>query len=227
MRILPIVVALAAAVSIPAQAGLFKDSVDLADLAQLSSEGLESLKDTEFAAFVARVKLEAAKAREDQAQGALKAAKRTISVEELDMKAATAEAKAAKANQDEDRLAAAEVLGRDAKTDLEVARLFEAWKKDDRASTRAAVKHAEAQLDLAEARRDHARVERLFAEKAAAASKYDSAEYAKRVSKRQGEADKTSRSAEKTAAKAAKSKAAFEAAAKQQVRLVPEPAGAR
>ncbi len=219
-------VLLALAVSMTAQAGLFKDAVDVADLAQLSPEGLESLKESEFAAFVARVRLQAAKEREDQAQGALKAAQRNVSVQELDMKAAAAETKAAKANQDEERLAAAEILRRDARSDLEIAQAFETWKKDERAATRAAVKSAEARLDLAEAQRDHARIERLAAENVPASAKHDYTDSAKRVAKRQSDADKASRRAEKAAATAAKSAAAYDESARRQAPPAVSEAGA-
>ena len=92
-----------------AQAGLFKNSVDLADLAEVSPEALETLKETEFAVFVAHVRLNAAKAAERRAAGGGAAADRILEAENLDLKAATAELKAAKANQDQERMTAATV----------------------------------------------------------------------------------------------------------------------
>jgi len=105
-----------------AQAGLFKNSVDLADLAEVSPETLEILEETEFAVFVAQVRLNTAKAAERRAAGGVTAADRMLEAENLDLKAATAELKAAKANHEG---ASRKASAKSAKTD----KLKEDWSR--------------------------------------------------------------------------------------------------
>ena len=49
-----------------ANAGLFKDDVDLADLSQLSPEALDTFKDTEFKVFLMKVRHAGAKVLENK-----------------------------------------------------------------------------------------------------------------------------------------------------------------
>ena len=204
-----------------AQAGLFKNSVDLADLSETSPEALETLKDTEFAVFVARVRLNTAKADERRAGGGVKAADRTLEAENLDLKAAKAELKAAKANVDENRstAAAAQIAG--AEEDLETSRALRKWKEQEREAQEARVAMAKSALDLAEARRDLARVSLLKSESAPSAEKYDIDEFEKSVAKRQKEYDSANGKAIEKTARVDKAKAAWDRIAKN-VELVGE-----
>lgn len=201
------------------EAGLFKNSVDLADLAEVSAESLEVLRDSEFEAFVAQIGLTAARASERIAEGAEKAAARILETENLDLKAAKAELQAAKSNKDTERMATgATVLSR-AETDQRRAKLFREWKDADTAAKRAAVKAAASRLDLAEANRDLERARLLVREKATSGFKYDLADLGKSVSKRQKEFDEANRKAQFQASKAA----AFEFEWQRLPANVPEP----
>ena len=152
----------------------------------------------------------------DQLRGALKAADRSASVEALDMKAAEAEKKAAKANQDAARTAAADALHADATIDLDTAKLFKSWKSDELEAVRAAVKFAKSDLDLAESSRDLARVRILIAEKTIFAGQYDAGDYEDTVEKRQKEVEKQRTKATKKQAVADASRVRYERMAKKQ-----------
>jgi hypothetical protein len=110
------------------QAGLFKNSVDLADLSEVSPDSLETLRETEFAVFVAQVRLNTAKA----------------------------EQKAAKANQDEERTTAATARVTGAREDLQTAKALRKWKAQEGEARQAEVAMEKSALDLAEAKRDAA-----------------------------------------------------------------------
>ena len=114
------------------EAGLFKNSVDLADLAEVPADALIEIKETEFEVFLAQVGLSSAKAAERRAAGAGKAADRLLETENLDLKAAEAEVKAAKANKDIERLAAAEAVLTSAERDKRTAKQFLEWKEHER-----------------------------------------------------------------------------------------------
>lgn len=175
------------------EAGLFKNSVDLADLAAVPAGALVEIKETEFEIFLAEVGLSSAKAAERRSAGAGKTAEHQLETENLDLKAAEAEVKAAKANQDVKRLAAAETVLTSAKRDQRSAKQFLAWKKHERETRQAEEKVAATRLDLAEARRDLARAELLARHHVPAAGKYDISDLAKTVRKRQTEYDNVSR----------------------------------
>ena len=160
-----------------ADAGILRDGVDFADLAKLSAEGLEALKETEFKVFLAKVKLFRAKDAEKQAGGDLKGVKGTLEAKGLDLKAAKAEYEAAKANQDGERKKKAEeAIGR-VRGEVEAAGLLVKWKEMVVKARSAGVKKEKLAMDLAEAKRDLARVSRLAAEKVSSANKYSVKEY--------------------------------------------------
>ncbi len=186
------------------EAGLFKNSVDLADLAEVPADALVEIQETEFGVFLAQVGLNSAKAAERRAVGAGRAADRLLDTEDLDLKAAKAEVKAAKANQDAERLAAAEAVLRSAERDKRTAKQFLEWKEYERETRQAEEKMAATALDLSEARRDLARAELLVRSQVPAAGKYDVADLAKTVRKRQTEYDSASRKAGSKALELAK-----------------------
>ena len=180
------------------EAGLFKNLVDLADLADVPADALVEIKESEFGVFLGQVGLSSAKAAERRAAGAGKAADRLLETENLDLKAAKAEVKAAKANQDVERLTAAEAVLTSAERDQRIAKQFLGWKEHEQETRQAQEKTAATALDLAEARRDLARAELLVRNQLPAASKYDISDLAKTVRKRQTDFDNASR---KTGAK--------------------------
>lgn len=200
----------------PAQAGLFKDSVDLADLGQVDPAALQSLKETEFGVFLAQVRLNAAKAAERRAGGGVKTAKRMLDAEDLDLKAATAEVKAAEANEDAARREAAAAVLAGAREDLRTAKLLITWQEQEKESAQARVRMAKAGVDLAESRRDVARVRLMQQEKAPGAGKYALADFEKNVSSREKDHGKALRKSETETGKAAKAKAAWEQVSKNE-----------
>ena len=197
-----------------AQAGLFKNSVDLADLSEVSPQTLETLKETEFAVFVAQVNLNAAKAAERRAAGGVKAANRTLEAEELDLNAAKAELKAAKANQDDERITAATARIAGAEEDIKTAKALRTWKAQEQEARQAEVAMTKSALDLAEANRDLARVRLLKQENATAGQKYDLADLERNASKQQKNYDGASRKAGDKIAKIDKAKADWDRLAK-------------
>lgn len=197
-----------------AQAGLFKNSVDLADLSEVSPEALESLRETEFAVFLAEVQLNTSKAAERRAAGGLKAANQTVDAETLDIKAAKAEQKAATANQDELRMTSAAARVASDQEDIETAKALRKWKAQEQEARQAEVAMMKSALDLAEARRDAARVQLLANENTPSSDKYDPAEFAKSVSKRQTEFDAAARKARDKMAKTDKLKTDWDRLAK-------------
>jgi hypothetical protein len=119
-----------------------------------------------------------------------------LETEILDLKAAEAEVKAAKANKDVERLAAAEAVLISAERDQRTAKQFRKWKVHERETRQAEEKAAAIALDFAEARRDLARAELLVRNQVPAAGKYDISDLAKAVRKRQEESDSARRSVE-------------------------------
>ncbi len=211
-----VLILITAMIAGPAQAGLFKDTVDLADLGQVDAAALQSLQETEFGVFLAQVRLNAAKAAERRAGGGVKTAKRVLDAEELDLKAATAEIKAAEANQDTQRREAAAAVLTGAQEDLRTAKLLIAWQDQEKESAQVRIRMAKAAVDLAEARRDAARVQLLKQEKAPGAVKYSPADFEKNVTAREKEHGKAVRKSEAEADKAAKARAAWEKVAKNE-----------
>lgn len=118
------------------EAGLFKNSVDLADLAEVPAEALVELEEAEFGVFRAQVGLNSAKAAERRAAGAVKAAERTLETEDQAPAAAKYDveelAKTARKRQaeydDAKRKAESRALG--------LAKLEQQWRRLARASDR-------------------------------------------------------------------------------------------
>ena len=198
------------------QAGLLKNSVDLADLSKVSPEALESLKEPEFAVFVTNVRLRAAMEAEDVAAGGAKAARRIIEAEDLDLKAAKAESKAAKANRDQERMTAAGARKVGAEEDLKTANALIKWKREEQKLREAEVKAAKSAVDLAEAQREMARLRLLSEANAAVAAKYDSPDFEENARKRLIEYDKTVAKVQEKATSVEKLKAAWYALARHE-----------
>jgi len=201
----------------PAEAGLLKDKVNFTDLAQLSAEGLEALKETEFEVFQANVELARAKDAEKQVEGDLSGAKHTLETKELDLKAAKAEYEAAKANQDEGRMKKAEEGVRRAREVVETVELRIKWKQKVVKAGSAGVKKAKLALDLAEAKRDLARVSRLAMEKVPSAKKYSMKDCQDRVTKIQEKYEAAAKKETREIQDAQQLKAQYEKVAGQHV----------
>lgn len=90
MRIQLLCLAILMAWHTPAVAGLLGAVVDFADPAKLSEEGLEALKESEFAVFQANVQLYRAKDAEKQVESDLKGSRAILETKGLDLKAAKA-----------------------------------------------------------------------------------------------------------------------------------------
>jgi hypothetical protein len=114
-----------------ADAGLFGDDVDLADLSQLSPDALETLKDTEFNVFLAKVRHAGDKILENKAGENLKTAKLTLDSKNLHLKSAEADLKEAKATQDQGQIDAADEALRQAKENYERAKMLVKWKEKE------------------------------------------------------------------------------------------------
>ena len=196
-----------------ADAGFFGNSVSFDDLAQVSSQGLRTLKESEFEVFLAEVKLAGVRAALKKSEGELKIAKNTFAAEKSDLKAVEAEIKAAKENQDEDRLRTAESSHPSARKNFEIAELLVNWKKSIVKTQKAAKKRAEVELDIAELKRDLARVSLMVSEKVPSAEKYSVDGYEKSLQKKTKELNKSIRSEERMMWEAEKLKADYERSA--------------
>jgi len=130
------------------------------------------------------------------------------------MKAAKAESKAAKANQDDERMTAATALIAGAEEDLATARALLKWQEQEQEAREAEVSMAKSALDLAEARRDIARVRLLSQENAPSVEKYDLSDFESNVAKRQKEHETASRKAREKMARVDKLKVDWERLAK-------------
>jgi len=204
----------AALLATAAPAGLFKNSVDLADLSEVSPEALQTLVDTEFAVFTAQVRLNGVKAAERRAAGGAKAASQTLDAENLDLKAAKAELKAAKANQDDERTTAATAMIAGAEEDQETAKALRRWKNQEQEARQAEVAMAKSAVDLAEAERDLARVRLLNKEQLPSAKKYELSDFESNVVKRRKELDVAGDKAKDKLAKLDKLKSEWDQLAK-------------
>ena len=202
-----------------AHGSLFKESVEFADLSQLSKEGLQSLKDTEFEVFLAEVRLAATKVTRDLAQDGLKQAENVLDKERLDLKASKAEYEAAEAKQEKDRMAHAESMMKKAKEATKKAELLVKWKSKEAKARKAVVDRAKLAVELAEAKRDLARVSRLVEEKVPSASKYPLAEWENKVKKIDEKHQKAVDKEKREALEAEQLKAQYEKAAEGKVSL--------
>ena len=193
-----------------ADAGLFKEDVNLADLSQLSPEDLETLKDSEFNVFLRKVKHAGAKVLENKAKDDLKTSKLTLDAKTQHLKSAEADLKEAKAAQDSTRIDAAETALRNANKKLEHAKLLIRWKEKKVDVQAAGVEKTKIAVSVAEYERDLARVSKLKEQRVPSAVKYSLSDFQKRLEKKQKEYEKAVRAEAKEMTEAKKRKAAYE-----------------
>ena len=198
-----------------ANAGLFRDDVDLADLSQLSPDALETLKDTEFNVFLTKVKHAGAKVLENKASENLKAAKLTLDSKNLHLKSAEADLKEAKATKDQRQIEAADKALRIAKEDYQRAKMLIKWKEKGIDVQVASVKKAKLAVELSEAERDVARVSKLIEQNVASAQKFNLSEFKAKVDKKNKEYQKALSTETKEIAEAKKLNAEYEKMSKQ------------
>ena len=193
-----------------ANAGLFGDDVDLADLSQLSPEALEALKEAEFNVFLMKVRHAGAKVLENNAKENLKTSKLTLDAKNKRLKSAEADLKEAKAANDSTRIESAEKGLRDAKKELEYARLLIQWKEKEVDVQAAGVEKAKLAVALAEAERDAARVSKLIDQNVASAQKYSLSDFRAKVDKKRKEYQRASKTETNEIAEAKKLKSEYE-----------------
>ena len=198
-----------------AEAGLFGDDVDLADLSQLSPEALETFKEAEFNVFLMKVRHAGAKVLENKAKENLKTSKLTLDAKNKHLKSAEADLKEAKAAQDSTRIETAEKGLRNAKKELEHARLLIQWKEKEVDVQAAGVEKAKLAAALAEAERDLARVSKLIDQNVASAQKYRLSDFRAKVDKKRKEYKQALKRETKEIAEAQKLRSAYEEIAKQ------------
>ena len=201
------------AFSVSASAGLLDRGVAYEDLALLSEEALNSLKETEFAVFLAEVKHAAARVEEEQAEKALKKAKERLNREKLNVKAAKAEIEAAKAKQEKDRLEKAEGDMQSAQEGLKTAEMLVKWKEKEVDVRETRVKQGKLSLAAIEIKRDLARLSQLAAEKKLAARKYSQPDFEKKLRKLQEDMKKAVEKGKRERMEADKLRARYEKAA--------------
>ena len=204
------ILAILALVYNSAEAGLFKDDVDLSDLSTLSQEALEALKNTEFNVFLMKVKHAGAKVLENKAQKDLKTSNLTLDAKKQRLKSAEADLKETKAAQDSTRIDAAEKALHNAKKELERAKLLIQWKEKEVDVKAASVKKAKLAVSAAEYERDHARVSKLKEQNVPSAVKYSLSDFNKRLEKKHREYQKIVSIEAKEMTEAKKRKAAYE-----------------
>jgi len=195
-------------------AGFFSQSVDFSDLDQLSSEGLQMLKEAEFAVFLEQVKVAGARSALKKAKGALKAAGRALKTKQSDVTAAEFKRNEPSENQDEKGTALAETVLIEAKRDLAREEMFRVWKQQEVKARKATLKRAEIDLAIAEAEREIARISRLKTEKVPAAVNYSLEEFEKSLKKKHKERDNLKRAEEREVQMVQRLKEAYEQNAK-------------
>ena len=195
-------------------AGLFGDEVDLADLSQLSSEALDTLKEVEFAVFIARVKHAGAKVKENRAREDLKSAKSQFDTKILELKAAKAKYKEVSKSSAGKRASEAQAALQSAQKQYDVIQLLVKWKKKELDVQSAGVAKEKAAVSIAEANRELARVMKLVESKVASAGRYNVEDFKKSLEKRQKEYDKAVAREKKEVIDAKTLRAEYEKAAK-------------
>jgi len=198
-----------------ANAGLFGDDVDLADLSQLSPDALETLKNTEFNVFMAKVKHAGAKVLENKASEDLKTSNLTLNSKKLHLKSAEADVKEAQATKDQRQIESADTALRQAKKAYERSEMLIEWKKMEVDVQIASVKKAKIAVALAEAERDLARVSALIEQNVALTRKYNLSDFKAKVAKKHKEYEKALSTEAKKTAEAKKLNAAYEKMSKQ------------
>ena len=151
---------------------MFSQSVDISDLAQLSSEGLQTLKETEFAVFFEQVKVAGGRSALKKAQGALNAANTALKTNKSAVTTAESKLNEARKNQDSKGTDFEETILKEAERNFAQADMFYAWKQQEVRARKTTLKSAKLDLEIAEAEHEMARVSRLVAEKAPAAENY-------------------------------------------------------
>ncbi len=210
MRKILIVLAILAITYSVAEAGIFKEDVDLADLSTLSQDALETLKDTEFNVFLMKVKHAGAKASENKANNNLKTAQLTLNAKRQRLKSSEADLKEAKSTHDSARIDAAEKALNNAKKELEHAKLLIQWKEKEVDVKAARVKKAKLAISVAEHERDLARVSKLKAQNLPSAAKYSLSDFNKRLEKKQRDSQKAVSAEAKQMTEAKKRKAVYD-----------------
>jgi len=214
MKKVLLLIAVLWAVHSVAYAQLLGRSVEFGDLAQLSTNGVEALKETEFEVFRANVRVAAAKALENQAKSELKKAESNLESARLNVKAVKAEYKAAEANQEKERMDKAEKDLKKALETVNLAEMLVKWKSKEVDAQKTAVKKSDLALDLAEVKRDMARVNQLVAEKVPAANKYPASDYERKMKKIQENHKKASDKEKRESLEAEQLKSQYEKMAK-------------
>lgn len=193
-----------------ANAGLFKDDVDLADLSQLSPEALDTFKDIEFKVFLMKVRHAGAKVFENKAKEDLKTSKLTLDAKNKRFKSAEADLKEAKAAQDSTRIDAAEKTLQNANKELEHAKLLIQWKEKEVDVQDAGVEKAKLAVSVAEHERDLAWVLKLKEQNVPSAVKYSLSDFQKRLEKKQKQYEKAVSTEAKEMTEAKRRKAAYD-----------------
>jgi len=171
------------------EAGLFGDEVDLADLSQLSSEALDTLKEVEFAVFIARVKHAGAKVKENRAREDVKSAKSQLDTKSIELKAAKAKYKEVGERFAGKQLSEAQADLRSAQEQHDIIQLLVKWKKKELDVQSAGVAKEKAAVSIAEANRELAGVMKLVESKAPSAGHYNIEDFKKNLEKRRKEYD--------------------------------------
>ena len=196
------------------EAGFFGDEVDLADLSQLSPEALDTLKEVEFALFIARVKHAGAKVKENRAREDLKSAKSQLNTKSIELKAAKAKYKEVSESSAGKRAQEAQAALRSAQEQHDVIQLLVKWKKKELDVQSAGVAKEKAAVSIAEANRDLAGVMKLVESKVTSAGRYNMDDFKKNLEKRQKEYDTAVTREEKEMLDANTLKAEYEKASK-------------
>lgn len=196
------------------EAGLFGNEVDLADLYQLPSEALSTLKDVEFAVFVANVKLAGAKVKENRAKEDLRTAKSQLDTKRLELKAAKAKYKEVSESSAGKRAQEAQAVLKNTQEQHNVTQLLVKWKKKELDVQSAGVDKEKAAVSVAEANRELARAMKLVESKVPSAGRYKVDDFKKSLEKRKKEYDKAVAREKKEVIDATTLKAEYEKAAK-------------
>ncbi len=210
MRKVLIVLAILAIIYNGAEAGIFKDDVDLTDLSMLTQDTLETLKNTEFNVFLMKVKHAGAKASVKKANDDLETARLTLDAKKKRLKSSEADLKEAKATQDSARIDAAEKALHTAKKEFEYAKLLIRWKEKEVDVKAARVKKTKLAVSVAEHERDLARVSKLKEQNVPSAAKYSLSDFNKRLENKQRDYQKAASNEAKEMTEAKKRKAVYD-----------------
>jgi len=176
--------------SVRSEAGLFGDEVDLADLFQLSSEALNTLKDMEFAVFIARVKHAGSKVKENRAREDLKSAKSRLDTKSLELKAAKAKYKEVSESSAGKRASEAQAALRSAQEQYDIIQQLVKWKRKELDVQSAGAAKEKAAVSVAESNRELARIMKLVESKVSSAGRYKIEDFKQNLEKRQKEYSK-------------------------------------